>query len=43
MYRCFRCGREIDPEELKGRIMCIYCGCKILVKERPKIVKKVVV
>jgi len=34
MYRCFSCGKEIKEEHIKKKVRCIYCGSKIIVKER---------
>ncbi|HIQ50287.1 MAG TPA: DNA-directed RNA polymerase subunit P [Nanoarchaeota archaeon] len=42
MYKCLDCGKSISPEEIERKVMCPYCGYRILIKERPKIVKKVV-
>ncbi len=39
VYKCFVCGREIKPEQIKKRVRCPYCGSRILYKPRPKIVK----
>ena len=42
MYKCVNCGREIDIDLSKAKkIICPYCGYRIIEKERPKIVKKV--
>lgn len=42
MYKCMNCGREIDIElKTVKKIICPFCGYRILKKERPKIVKKV--
>lgn len=40
MYRCAKCGKEIDLKK-EDPIRCPYCGGKILLKERAKIIKKV--
>ncbi|MEM0480689.1 MAG: DNA-directed RNA polymerase subunit P [Candidatus Aenigmatarchaeota archaeon] len=34
MYRCIICKKEI--EKLEKRIICPYCGSRILEKVRPK-------
>jgi len=34
IYKCFECGREIKDEEVKKKIRCPHCGCKILYKPR---------
>lgn len=33
-YRCFFCGKEIAAEHLKKKVRCIYCGSKIIFKNR---------
>ncbi len=33
-YRCFFCGKEIKDESIKKKVRCIYCGSKILFKDR---------
>ncbi len=43
MYKCLNCGKSISLEEVGKRIRCPYCGYRILMKERPKVVKKVVI
>lgn len=34
------CEKDVSPAEIKNRVRCPYCGCKILFKKRPKVVKK---
>jgi len=34
MYRCFFCGKDIKPDQIKKRVRCIYCGSKIIYKDR---------
>ena len=41
MYKCLSCKKEIEAEELRVKIRCPYCGFRILMKERPKVVKKI--
>ncbi|HDD72484.1 MAG TPA: DNA-directed RNA polymerase subunit P [Candidatus Aenigmarchaeota archaeon] len=42
MYRCFNCGREVDIDlKTAKKIICPFCGYRILKKERPKITKRV--
>lgn len=44
MYKCLNCGREVRIElSTAKKIICPYCGYRILRKERPKVVKKVYV
>ena len=33
-YRCFECGTLIKKEHLRKRVRCLYCGSKILYKQR---------
>jgi len=40
MYKCCNCGKLIEPRA-EEPIRCPFCGHKILLKERPKVVKKV--
>ena len=41
-YQCSNCGQEIDPNELKQLpgIRCTVCGHRVLVKQRPLIIKR---
>ncbi|MCD6226440.1 MAG: DNA-directed RNA polymerase subunit P [Candidatus Aenigmarchaeota archaeon] len=38
-FKCLKCGKIIEKFERK--IRCPYCGYRIFVKQRPKIVKRV--
>lgn len=38
-YRCFFCGKEINPDNIKKRVRCIYCGSKIIYKDRSAVTK----
>jgi len=38
-YKCFECKKNIDPEYIRKKIRCPYCGCKILFKPRTTITK----
>ncbi len=40
-YKCFECGKEVDSKNIKRRVICQYCGSRIIVKSRPAIIKKV--
>ena len=43
MYKCLSCGRDVDIElKTTKKIICPYCGYRILTKKRPKIPKKVI-
>ena len=41
MYKCLKCGREIDLKEIRDKIRCPYCGYRIVATEKPKTVIKV--
>lgn len=42
MYKCLNCGREVDIDlKTVKKIICPYCGYRILTKTRPNIPKKV--
>ncbi|MBI4015916.1 MAG: DNA-directed RNA polymerase subunit P [Candidatus Aenigmarchaeota archaeon] len=41
MYKCVSCMKSIEFDNLKEKIRCPYCGYRIIVKERPKTVRKV--
>ncbi|MFB6076288.1 MAG: DNA-directed RNA polymerase subunit P [Candidatus Aenigmatarchaeota archaeon] len=42
MYKCLKCGKDVDDEDIAKRIRCPYCGYRILKKKRPKgTIKKV--
>ena len=38
-YRCFACGKEIKQEQIKKRVRCLYCGSKIIYKDRVSVTK----
>jgi len=38
-YKCLKCKKII--EEVDERVRCPYCGYRIFVKIRPKVIKKV--
>ncbi len=42
MYKCLNCGKdvEIDLEKAK-KIICPFCGYRILEKSRPPVLKRV--
>jgi DNA-directed RNA polymerase subunit RPC12/RpoP len=42
MYKCLNCGKEVKLE-LKSakKIICPYCGFRIIEKARPAVAKKV--
>ncbi|HIH43742.1 MAG TPA: DNA-directed RNA polymerase subunit P [Candidatus Methanoperedenaceae archaeon] len=40
-YKCARCKRTVEVDyELQG-IRCPYCGHRILIKDRPTVVKRI--
>jgi len=41
MYRCFGCQKEIDAKSIERRVICPYCGSRIISKARPNVIKKV--
>lgn len=41
VYKCFQCKREIDSKRIERRIICPFCGSRILTKTRPTVIKKV--
>ncbi len=40
-YKCFECGKEIDTKSIERRIICPYCGSRLIQKARPEVLKKV--
>lgn len=42
MYKCIECGREVDVElRTAKKIICPFCGYRILKKSRPVVSKRV--
>ncbi|MBT3940724.1 DNA-directed RNA polymerase subunit P [Candidatus Woesearchaeota archaeon] len=41
LYKCFKCQREINAENLARRVICPFCGSRIISKARPSVIKKV--
>mgnify|MGYP002628905444 CR=1 FL=1 len=33
-YKCFSCNKSISDSQIKKRVRCLYCGSKIIFKER---------
>ncbi|RME52957.1 DNA-directed RNA polymerase subunit P [Candidatus Woesearchaeota archaeon] len=33
-YKCFQCNKVIKDMHIKRRVRCVYCGSKIVFKER---------
>ncbi len=41
-YKCLNCGKEVDVDLQKAKkIICPYCGYRILEKKRPTFAKRV--
>jgi DNA-directed RNA polymerase subunit RPC12/RpoP len=40
-YICFKCKKEIERKSIERRIICPYCGSRIVSKARPSTLKKV--
>jgi len=41
MYKCLKCGKEIELKQVKEKIRCPYCGYRTIVKQPPKKIIKV--
>ncbi len=42
MYKCINCGREVKIDLAKAKkIICPFCGYRIIEKERPPVVKDI--
>jgi len=41
MYKCLKCEKEIDLDQVKEKIRCPFCGYRIVMKVRPKTTSKV--
>jgi len=39
MYKCIKCGKLIP--KIEEKVICPYCGYRILIKVRPEVVKRV--
>lgn len=33
-YKCFSCGKKISDAQIRKKVRCLYCGSKIIFKER---------
>lgn len=40
-YKCFSCQKTLTEKDIEKRIICPYCGSRIILKARPKTLKKV--
>ncbi|MEM4247903.1 MAG: DNA-directed RNA polymerase subunit P [Candidatus Nanoarchaeia archaeon] len=41
MYKCFECQHQLSVKDIEKRIICPYCGSRIVLKTRPETLKKV--
>ena len=42
MYKCLSCGREVEVDlNIAKKVICPFCGYRILKKTRPVSIKKV--
>jgi len=42
MYKCINCGKNVEVDmKIVKRVICPFCGHRILKKRRPKVVKTV--
>lgn len=42
MFKCLNCGKEIDVDlEKDKKIICAFCGYRVLRKERPQVIRRV--
>jgi len=41
MYKCLKCGKDIDLKQVKEKIRCPYCGYRTIFKQAPKTITKV--
>ncbi len=43
VYKCLNCGKDVEIELHKAKkIICPYCGFRILEKKRPPVAKRVI-
>ena len=41
MYKCLKCGKDVELKQVKEKIRCPYCGFRVVMKKRPKTLIKV--
>ena len=41
MYKCLKCKKDIEMEQVKEKVRCPFCGYRIVMKTRPKNIVKV--
>ena len=41
LYRCVKCGAIVKSTELKLGIRCPHCRYRVLMKEKPPIVRRI--
>lgn len=39
LYKCFYCNKDIEDTSLRKKVICRYCGSKMLFKPRQTITK----
>lgn len=33
-YKCFNCAKQVSDTHIRKKIRCIYCGYKVIFKQR---------
>jgi DNA-directed RNA polymerase subunit P len=42
MYKCLSCGKDVEVDiSVSKKVICPFCGYRILKKKRPVVIKKV--
>lgn len=41
VYKCIMCKKDMDWKAFEENLRCPYCGFRIVMKKRPKIIKRV--
>ena len=41
IYKCPNCKNDIEGEQVRRRVICPHCGSRVIMKSRPKTIKKV--
>jgi len=41
MYKCLNCGKILQEKDVQKRVICPYCGYRIVIKMRPQTIKEV--
>jgi len=43
IYKCLNCGKEVEVDlNTAKKIICSFCGYRILTKTRPGVAKKII-